>query len=88
MTDGRGNVAQDGRGGRAQAQADALQAARQVRLARVAALLVDTSPRPGPDGQRLAAAMAARYVPLPYANAAMLSEVVAKAARPGRPQPI
>ena len=88
MTDGRGNVAQDGRGGRAQAQADALQAARQVRLARVAALLVDTSPRPGPDGQRLAAAMAARYVPLPYANAAMLSEVVAMAARPGRPQPI
>lgn len=83
MTDGRGNVAQDGRGGRAQAQADALQAARQVRLARVAALLVDTSPRPGPDGQRLAAAMAARYVPLPYANAAMLSEVVAMAARAG-----
>jgi len=86
MTDGRGNVAQDGRGGRERAQADAMQAARQVRLARVAALLVDTSPRPGPAGQRLAVEMAARYVPLPYANAAMLSEVVAMAARSGRPQ--
>ncbi len=76
LTDGRGNVAQDGRGGRDRAQADAMQAARAVRRAGMAALLVDTSPRPGPAGQLLAAEMGARYVPLPYANAATLTQAV------------
>ena len=76
LTDGRANVAQDGKGGRARAEADALAAARQVRAARLAALLVDTSPRPHPASQRLAAAMDARYVPLPYADAAALSRAI------------
>ncbi len=76
LTDGRANVAQDGKGGRARAEADAMAAARQVRAARLAALLVDTSPRPHPASQRLAAAMDARYVPLPYADAAALSRAV------------
>ncbi len=76
LTDGRGNVAQDGRGGRERAQADAMQAARAVRRAGMAALLVDTSPRPGPAGQLLAAEMGARYLPLPYANAAALTQAV------------
>lgn len=76
LTDGRANVAGDGKGGRARAEADALAAARQVRAARLAALLVDTSPRPHPASQRLAAAMDARYVPLPYADAAALSRAV------------
>ena len=81
LTDGRGNVARDGRGGRDRAEADALQAARAIRLARVAALLVDTSPRPAPAARRLAEAMAARYLPLPYANAAALSAAVSRAGR-------
>ncbi len=76
LTDGRANVAQDGKGGRARAEADAMAAARQVRAARLAALLVDTSPRPHPASQRLAAAMDARYVPLPYADAAALSRAI------------
>ncbi len=76
LTDGRANVAQDGKGGRARAEADAMTAARQVRAARLAALLVDTSPRPHPASQRLAAAMDARYVPLPYADAAALSRAI------------
>lgn len=76
LTDGRANVAQDGKGGRARADADAMAAARQVRAAGLAALLVDTSPRPHPASQRLAAAMDARYVPLPYADAAALSRAV------------
>ena len=76
LTDGRANVAQDGKGGRARAEADALAAARQVRAARLRALLVDTSPRPHPANARLAAAMDARYVPLPYADAAALSRAV------------
>ena len=76
LTDGRANVGQDGKGGRARADADAMAAARQVRAARLAALLVDTSPRPHPASQRLAAAMDARYVPLPYADAAALSRAI------------
>jgi len=76
LTDGRANVAQDGKGGRARADADAMAAARQVRAARLRALLVDTSPRPHPASQRLAAEMAARYVPLPYADAAALSRAI------------
>jgi magnesium chelatase subunit D len=81
LTDGRGNVARDGRGGRDRAEADAMQAARVIRLAGVAALLVDTSPRPAPAARRLADAMAARYLPLPYANAAALSLAVTGAGR-------
>ena len=76
LTDGRANVGQDGKGGRARADADAMAAARQVRAARLTALLVDTSPRPHPASQRLAAAMDARYVPLPYADAAALSRAI------------
>jgi magnesium chelatase subunit D len=80
LTDGRANVGQDGKGGRARADADAVAAARQVRAARLTALLVDTSPRPHPASQRLAAEMDARYVPLPYANAAALTRAVRAAA--------
>ncbi len=81
LTDGRGNVARDGRGGRDRAEAEAVQAARAIRLAGVAVLLVDTSPRPAPAARKLAEAMAARYLPLPYANAAALSAVVSRAGR-------
>ncbi len=81
LTDGRGNVARDGRGGRERAEADAFQAARAIRLAGVATLLVDTSPRPAPAARKLAEAMAARYLPLPYANAAALSAAISRAGR-------
>jgi len=47
----------------------------------VAVLLVDTSPRPAPAARKLAEVMAARYLPLPYANAAALSAVVSRAGR-------
>jgi len=76
LTDGRANVAMDGRGGRARAEEEAMTAARTVRMAGITALLVDTSPRPNPVSQRLAAEMAARYVPLPYADARSLSGIV------------
>ena len=82
LTDGQANVAQDGRGGRARAEQDALAAARRLRAASLAALWIDIAPRPQPGSQRLAAAMAARYVTLPYANAAALSHAVRAAARP------
>ena len=81
LTDGRGNVARDGRGGRERAEADSLQAARAIRLAGVAVLLVDTSPRPASAARKLAEAMAARYLPLPYASAAALSAAISRVGR-------
>jgi magnesium chelatase subunit D len=84
LTDGRANVTRDGTGGREAAAADALAAARQLAALRINAVLLDTSPRPQPQAATLAAAMGARYVPLPYADAASLSRAVKAAqAQPG-----
>jgi magnesium chelatase subunit D len=80
LTDGRANVARDGTGGRAQAEADSLDAAKPLRIAAVPALLVDTAPRPQPFAKELAQAMGARYLPLPMADAARLSVAVRDAA--------
>jgi len=80
LTDGRGNVARDGTPGRAQAEADTLLAARMIRAAGFTTLLVDTSPRPQANAQRLAVEMGARYLALPYADASMLSRAVRAAA--------
>lgn len=80
LTDGRANVARDGTGGRARAEADALDAARPLRLGAVPALLVDTAPRPQPFARDLALAMGARYLPLPMADARRLSGAVRDAA--------
>ena len=42
-------------------------------------LLIDISPRPRPQGQALAEAMQARYIALPHADAASLSDAVQSA---------
>ena len=76
LTDGRANVARDGAGGRARAQQDAMDIARAVRARGIAALLVDTSPRPSENAENLAAEMGALYVPLPFADAASLSRTI------------
>jgi magnesium chelatase subunit D len=76
LTDGRGNVALDGSGGRAQAEADATAAARRLRASGATVLLIDTSPKPYPQAARLAAEMQAAYLPLPHAGAQALSQVV------------
>jgi magnesium chelatase subunit D len=81
LSDGRANVALDGTGGRPRAEAEALAAARAVGLEALAALVLDTSPRPGPAAQAIATAMGARYVPLPFADASAMSGMV-QAARP------
>jgi magnesium chelatase subunit D len=54
-------------------------AARSVREAGVGAVFIDTSPRAQPHGDRFARAMGAVYAPLPYVQAAALSELVAGA---------
>lgn len=76
LTDGRANIARDGTQGRPRAEQDAADAARQLRAAGVAALLVDTSSRSGPQGETVARDLGARYLPLPYADAMALSAAV------------
>jgi magnesium chelatase subunit D len=76
LTDGRANIARDGGHGRPRAEEDAMNAARQLRAAGIAAVLVDTSPRRGPLGEQVACEMGARYLPLPHADATALSRAV------------
>jgi len=76
LTDGRANIARDGTPGRARAVEDAKSAARNVRAAGFATLLIDTSPQPQPQGRDLAAELGATYLPLPYADASALSQAV------------
>jgi magnesium chelatase subunit D len=77
LTDGRANVARDGTPGRARAMLDATETARRIGRAGLGALLVDIAPRPEPAARALAQSMGARYLPLPFADAAALSRAVA-----------
>ncbi|MBA4048743.1 MAG: magnesium chelatase [Sphingomonas sp.] len=79
LTDGRGNIAADGAAVRARAEADAEAAARAIGAAGIATAFVDTSPRPRPEGVKLAAAMQARYLPLPRADARAMHAAVKEA---------
>lgn len=79
LSDGRGNVARDGRVGREAGHVDAMSAARTFGVARVSALFVDTSPRPHDLARDLAQGMSATYVPLPFADARALSKLIGAA---------
>jgi magnesium chelatase subunit D len=76
LTDGRANVARDGAHGRQQAFDDALTSAKNISIENFRTLVIDTSPRPHANGKKLAEAMHAEYLPLPYADAASLSNIV------------
>ena len=76
LTDGRANIARDGTPGRTRANEDALASARQMRADGFSVLLLDTSPKPQEAARALADALGARYLPLPYAGAATLSQAV------------
>ncbi len=76
MTDGRANISRTGEQGAEQAEHDAMASGRLLQSLGLTSLLVDTSRRPRPRAQKLARAMGARYVPLPYADAARISETV------------
>ncbi len=80
LTDGRANVTRDGMGGRAVAELEAMDMARLFKLSGIASLLIDTAPRPQPFSRDLAGAMGARYVALPFADAARMSAAVRDAA--------
>jgi magnesium chelatase subunit D len=76
LTDGRGNVAKDGSHDAAVAAEDARTAAVALRVAGVRTIVLDTSPRPRPITIELATAMDARYLPLPYLDAAVIARQV------------
>jgi magnesium chelatase subunit D len=76
MSDGRANIGRDGAAGRAQAKADALDAANRIRAHQIAAVFVDTGRWPEVENRSLATAMGARYAPLPFADAATLNALV------------
>lgn len=73
LTDGRANVARNGETGRHCGETDALAAAKALRAAEVASILIDTSPQPDARPEALARALGARYLPMPRADAAALS---------------
>lgn len=76
LTDGRANVA---RGEGTDPLADAESAGRAFRTLALPAVFIDTAPRPRAEGARIAAAMGARLVPLPRADAAALARIVQSA---------
>ena len=76
LTDGRANIARDGSPGREAATRDALGAARAFAATSTAALLIDTSPQPSAAAQAIAAALGARCIALPQAQARALSQAV------------
>jgi magnesium chelatase subunit D len=76
LTDGKGNIARDGKPGRTQAATDALAAAAEMRLRGFSTLLVDTSPQAQDAAKNLAQAMGAQYLALPYAGANTLNQAV------------
>jgi magnesium chelatase subunit D len=76
LTDGKGNIARDGKPGRTQAATDALAAAADMRLRGFSTLLVDTSPQAQDAAKNLAQVMGAQYLALPYAGANTLNQAV------------
>ena len=79
LTDGRANVARDGRGGRAQATDDAIASAKVLRALGLKALVIDTSPNPSTQAETIAREMGAVYLALPRADAQLLSNTVRQA---------
>ena len=76
LTDGKANVGRTGEPGRAAAATDAINAAKAFAATGTAALVIDTSPQPGPSAPALAAALQARCIVLPHAGAQAVSQVV------------
>ncbi|MEQ8405959.1 MAG: magnesium chelatase subunit D [Oceanicaulis sp.] len=80
LTDGAANITREGAGSRETAQAEAREAAKRLRAAGHAAILVDVSKRGADTAKSLAEAMAARYVRLPAAQSGALAEIAREAA--------
>lgn len=79
LTDGRANIALNGAGDRAQANADATAMAQAIAAQSIPALVIDTSLRPNTQLTILANHMGATRVALPRADARALSSVLSAA---------
>ncbi len=79
LTDGRANIALDGAQGRPQAAEDAAAMARLCRAAGLPSLVIDMGARPRPEAQAIATAMGGRFLALPRADAARLSQAASLA---------
>ena len=69
LSDGRANISLAGVGGRAQAQADAVQWATQWRLTGHRSMWIDTSVKPDAQVQNMASTMGGHYLPMPQVQA-------------------
>ncbi len=76
LSDGRANVTLQGLGGRAQAQADALQWSAQWRQTGHRSLWIDTSIQPDPQVQNLAHSMGGSYLPMPQVQAQLVANAM------------
>jgi magnesium chelatase subunit D len=76
LSDGKANVTIDGVGGRTQAQADALQWAKQWATHGFTSLWIDTAVQPTGQAQELANVMQGRYLPMPYVASQRLADAM------------
>jgi magnesium chelatase subunit D len=76
LTDGGANIGRDGKPGREAAGRDARAAAQACAAAGLAGMVIDTAPRRSGFAAELARLMDGHYLPLPYADAAALSNAV------------
>jgi magnesium chelatase subunit D len=76
LSDGKANVTIDGVGGRTQAQADALQWAKQWASHGFTSLWIDTAVQPTGQAQELANVMQGRYLPMPYVASQRLADAM------------
>jgi magnesium chelatase subunit D len=76
LTDGEANVSLAGAGGRANADADVTATSKALKACNIPTIVVDMSPRPNPKARKLSDGIAARYIPLPAADATRLASAV------------
>ena len=74
MTDGKANIAKDGRADRVRAFEDAKETASLLRLLQSEGVWIDTSRKPDDRVRELAARAGIEYLPLPFAQSRALSE--------------
>ena len=76
LSDGRANISLAGVGGRAQAQADAVQWATQWRLTGHRSMWIDTSVKPDAQVQNMASTMGGHYLPMPQVQAQRMASAM------------
>ncbi len=76
LTDGRGNIALDGKPDRQAAEADMEGWAQAIRARAIPSIVIDTGNRPQRRAEALSRALGGAYLPMPRADAKRLSEAI------------